>query len=72
MQIRVNTICPGIFPSEMTGVNSNSDREGHNYDMGDAANKATARSTAGESSWRSLSIKTLHEIGSNSRQTEPN
>lgn len=59
MQIRVNTICPGIFPSEMTGVNSNSDREGHNYDMGDAANKAAARSTAGESSWQTLSIKTL-------------
>jgi NAD(P)-dependent dehydrogenase (short-subunit alcohol dehydrogenase family) len=48
MKIRVNTICPGIFPSEMTGVNSSSEREGHNYNMGDAANKAAARSTAGK------------------------
>jgi len=48
MKIRVNTICPGIFPSEMTGVNSSSERDGHNYDMGDAANKAAARSTAGK------------------------
>jgi len=48
MKIRVNTICPGIFPSEMTGVKSSSDSRGHNYDLGDAANKAAGRSTAGK------------------------
>jgi len=32
----------------MTGTNANSGREGHSYDMGDAANKAAARSTSGQ------------------------
>lgn len=31
----------------MTGVNANTERQGHTYDMGDAANKAAARSSAG-------------------------
>ncbi|ORY31034.1 hypothetical protein BCR39DRAFT_527959 [Naematelia encephala] len=43
MKIRVNTICPGIFPSEMTGVKTDTS---HKYNLGDAADKAAVRSTA--------------------------
>jgi NAD(P)-dependent dehydrogenase (short-subunit alcohol dehydrogenase family) len=43
MKIRVNTICPGIFPSEMTGVTSGK----HEYKIGYKAEKAALRSTAG-------------------------
>ncbi|ORX38888.1 putative short chain dehydrogenase/reductase [Kockovaella imperatae] len=44
-KIRVNTICPGIFPSEMTGSSGTtaSDHE----KMGHAAQKAALRSTVG-------------------------
>jgi NAD(P)-dependent dehydrogenase (short-subunit alcohol dehydrogenase family) len=43
MKIRVNTICPGIFPSEMTGVASGK----HEYNINNQAEKAALRSTAG-------------------------
>uniref|UniRef100_A0A093US59 Rhamnolipids biosynthesis 3-oxoacyl-[acyl-carrier-protein] reductase n=1 Tax=Talaromyces marneffei PM1 TaxID=1077442 RepID=A0A093US59_TALMA len=43
MKIRVNTICPGIFPSEMTGVTAGK----HEYNINHQAEKAALRSTAG-------------------------
>ncbi|GAM38008.1 short-chain dehydrogenase [Talaromyces pinophilus] len=43
MNIRVNTICPGIFPSEMTGVTAGK----HEYNINHQAEKAALRSTAG-------------------------
>ena len=45
MRIRVNTICPGIFPSEMTAESAG----GHEYkNLNVPATKAAIRSTAGE------------------------
>ncbi|EEA21501.1 short-chain dehydrogenase, putative [Talaromyces marneffei ATCC 18224] len=43
MKIRVNTICPGIFPSEMTGVTAGK----HEYNINHQAEKAALRSTVG-------------------------
>ncbi|KAI1446932.1 putative short-chain dehydrogenase [Annulohypoxylon stygium] len=43
MKIRVNTICPGIFPSEMTGVTAGK----HEYNINHQATKAAKRCTAG-------------------------
>lgn len=43
MRIRVNTICPGIFPSEMTGTTSGK----HEYKINNQATKAAMRCTAG-------------------------
>ncbi|KAM5346306.1 hypothetical protein ACJ41O_009311 [Fusarium nematophilum] len=43
MKIRVNTICPGIFPSEMTGTTSGK----HEYNINNQATKAAMRCTAG-------------------------
>ncbi|KAI6353557.1 hypothetical protein MCOR25_008939 [Pyricularia grisea] len=45
MKIRVNTICPGVFPSEMTGQASSEDKYG--WGVGEVAAKASMRSTAG-------------------------
>ncbi|CAK7239461.1 MAG: hypothetical protein STHCBS139747_000892 [Sporothrix thermara] len=43
MNIRVNTICPGIFPSEMTGTTAGK----HSYDINHQAERAAKRCTAG-------------------------
>ncbi|KAJ5223308.1 short-chain dehydrogenase [Penicillium chermesinum] len=43
MKIRVNTVCPGIFPSEMTGAATGK----HQYAVGLPAEKAAMRTTAG-------------------------
>ncbi|WWC63783.1 uncharacterized protein I303_106388 [Kwoniella dejecticola CBS 10117] len=43
MKIRVNTICPGIFPSEMTGSTAGK----HSYNINHQAEKAAMRCTAG-------------------------
>ena len=43
MKIRVNTICPGIFPSEMTGTTTGK----HEYSINNQAEKAAMRCTAG-------------------------
>jgi NAD(P)-dependent dehydrogenase (short-subunit alcohol dehydrogenase family) len=43
MKIRVNTICPGIFPSEMTGSTAGK----HEYNINNQATKAAMRCTAG-------------------------
>lgn len=43
MKIRVNTICPGIFPSEMTGTTSGK----HEYQINHQADKAAMRCTSG-------------------------
>jgi hypothetical protein len=44
MKIRVNTICPGIFPSEMTGTTTAGK---HEYSINHQAEKAALRCTAG-------------------------
>ncbi|KAJ5089789.1 short chain dehydrogenase reductase protein [Penicillium argentinense] len=43
MKIRVNTICPGVFPSEMTGTTTGK----HEYAINHQAEKAAKRCTAG-------------------------
>ena len=43
MKIRVNTICPGIFPSEMTGTTTGK----HEYSINNQAEKAVMRCTSG-------------------------
>ncbi|KAH8881034.1 putative short-chain dehydrogenase [Thozetella sp. PMI_491] len=43
MKIRVNTICPGIFPSEMTGTTAGK----HEYKINHQAERAAKRCTAG-------------------------
>ncbi|KAI1397811.1 putative short-chain dehydrogenase [Hypoxylon fuscum] len=47
MKIRVNTICPGIFPSEMTSTTPGKHEGRHEYKINNQAEKAAKRCTAG-------------------------
>lgn len=64
-KIRVNTICPGIFPSEMTGAKQTYEQTG----MDPGAQKGALRSPLGELARTERDKQIAHQSNRPSRTT---